>query len=126
MVANDKPQTSTDIEFFERGSCSFSPFRLTGFLTSKGLPPKTWISRLEMCFAFRLHLGRSIANVCHNHNGNPFLQQTVAADLRVFKKLFKAWRDELGFLFDDGTVGLVHCGVHAKQSAVWFPWSLDL
>ena len=85
-----------------------------------------FVSHVELFVAFRLHRCEPISSICGACVENPFLPQTMAGDLQVFRGLLKTWSEWMGFEFVQDYVDLSLCGIHVAQPAVWFPWSFDV
>ena len=81
------------------------------------------VTFLELWFGFRSFLFVSEGVDSLSSSKNPFHQTTCAAELRIFRQLFRFWVRRHGLQMKYSRTCLVDVGVLVGLDAVMFPWS---
>ena len=85
-----------------------------------------YVSYLELYFGFRLHCGCSLFQLIEGGGHNPYLHQTVAGELRIFKKAFRGLCTALQCGEHRGWVDLSNFGVFVGTEGVRCAWPVDV
>ena len=84
------------------------------------------VTFLELFFGFRVFCFVSEGWESLSSGRNPFHQTTCAAELRIFRQLFRFWVQRLGLSMTYRRTSLSEVGVVVGLDAVMFPWPLDV